>query len=83
MPKKSSPSPSPDLTFEQAFAELEKIVAQLEQGSLSLDDSLALFERGQALAAQCAELLNAAELKIKQLSPEGELADFDPEEAPP
>ncbi|MBI4771850.1 MAG: exodeoxyribonuclease VII small subunit [Chloroflexi bacterium] len=80
MPKKSPPSPSPDLTFEQAFAELEKIVAQLEQGSLSLDDSLALFERGQALAAQCAELLNAAELKIKQLSPEGELADFDPEE---
>ncbi|MBI3177533.1 MAG: exodeoxyribonuclease VII small subunit, partial [Chloroflexi bacterium] len=60
MPKKSSPSPSPDLTCAQAFAELEKIVAQLEQGSLSLDDSLALFERGQAVAARCAELLNAA-----------------------
>lgn len=78
MPKKTT-SPEPALTFEQAFAELEEIVARLESADLSLDDSLALFEKGQALAAQCAQLLEAAELKVKQLSPSGELEDFDPQ----
>jgi exodeoxyribonuclease VII small subunit len=72
--------PSPELTFEQAFAELEEIVARLESADLSLDDSLALFEKGQALAAQCAKLLEAAELKVKQLSPDGDLEEFDSQE---
>jgi exodeoxyribonuclease VII small subunit len=65
-----------DVPFEQAFKELEKIVAQLEEGKLSLDESLALFERGQALAAHCGALLGAAELKIRKLLPQGELTDF-------
>ena len=76
MPKKST-SPEPALTFEQAFAQLEEIVARLESAELSLDDSLALFEKGQTLAAQCAGLLATAELKVKQLSPDGDLEDFD------
>ncbi len=76
MPKKSAPPP-PELTFEQAFAELEKIVEKLESGELSLDDSLALFERGQTLATLCGALLEAAELKVKQLAPDGRLEDFD------
>ena len=79
MPKKSSSS-EPELTFEQAFAQLEEIVARLESAELSLDDSLALFERGQALAAHCAKLLDAAELKVKQLAPGGELEEFEPPE---
>ena len=79
MPRKSS-TPDSDLAFEQAFAQLEGIVARLESAELSLDDSLALFERGQALAAHCARLLDAAELKVKQLSPSGGLEDFTPEE---
>jgi exodeoxyribonuclease VII small subunit len=79
MPKKSTPA-TPSLTFEQAFAQLEEIVARLESADLSLDESLALFERGQALAAQCARLLEAAELKVKQLTPGGDLEDFDPAE---
>lgn len=78
MPKKTS-SPS-EPTFEQAFKELESIIAKLESGELSLDESLALFERGQALAKQCGALLDAAELKVKQLSPDGELEDFSEEE---
>ncbi len=78
MPKKSLPPA--ELTFEQAFAELEKIVERLESGELSLDDSLALFERGQTLAALCGALLDAAELKVKQLAPGGELEDLDAEE---
>jgi exodeoxyribonuclease VII small subunit len=68
-----------NLTFEEAFAELEATVAQLERGDLSLEDSLALFERGQALAARCGQQLDAAELKVRQLLPEGqgETAPFD------
>jgi exodeoxyribonuclease VII small subunit len=79
MPKKSAVS-STELTFEQAFAQLEEIVEKLESTELSLDESVALFERGQTLAAQCAKLLDAAELKVKQLMPSGDLEDFDPED---
>jgi exodeoxyribonuclease VII small subunit len=79
MPKKAATS-STELTFEQAFAQLEEIVEKLESSELSLDESVALFERGQALAAQCAKLLDAAELKVKQLMPSGDLEDFEPED---
>ena len=77
---KKTLTPAAELTFEQAFAQLEEIVARLESAELSLDDSLALFERGQALAAHCAKLLDAAELKVKQLAPGGELEEFEPPE---
>ena len=53
-----------DLTFEQAFAELEESVRTLENGELPLEESLALYERGQELAAYCAKMLDEAELKI-------------------
>lgn len=61
-----------DMTFEEAFSELEEVVNRLEVGGLPLEDSLALFERGQTLAAHCSELLDEAELKVKQITPEGE-----------
>jgi exodeoxyribonuclease VII small subunit len=67
-----------DLTFEQAFTELEETVGKLEAGGLALEESLALFERGQALAAHCGTQLDEAELKIKQLTPAGD-ATFDQE----
>ena len=59
------------MTYEQAFAELEEIVRKLEAGGLALEESLALFERGQALAAHCNAQLDQAELTIKQLTPTG------------
>lgn len=64
------------LTFEQALTELEGIVNRLEAGGLALEESLTLFERGQAVAAYCNTQLDKAELKIKVLTPEGE-APFD------
>ena len=64
-------APTSDLPFEQAFQELDAIVKQLEAGELPLDESLALYERGQALAARCQSLLETAELKIQTLTPEG------------
>jgi len=66
------------LTFEQAFAELEETVRKLEAGGLALEESLALFERGQALAAHCNAQLDQAELQVRQLSPEG-VVPFEPE----
>lgn len=72
---KSEPKPVEELTFEEAYAELEKIVAGLEAGEGPLEGSMAAFTRGQALVKRCAELLDGAELRVKQVSGET-LADF-------
>lgn len=63
-------TPVEELTYEQAFNELEAIVAALESEEHSLENALALFERGQSLAHQCTQRLDAAELKVQQLSGE-------------
>jgi exodeoxyribonuclease VII small subunit len=55
------------LGFDQALAELQKTVAELEAGGLPLERSLALYERGVALHERCARLLTDAELRLKQL----------------
>ncbi|NIS79928.1 MAG: exodeoxyribonuclease VII small subunit [Anaerolineales bacterium] len=77
---------SPDkMTYEEAFEELEAIVEQLNSGELPLEQSLSLFERGQALAARCSELLDQAELKLRQLVPDETQGyietDFEPDDA--
>ncbi len=69
--------PVEQLTYEQAFSQLEEIVSVLESDEHSLELALALFERGQTLAHYCANLLDQAELKVQQLSAE-ELVDFTP-----
>ncbi len=79
MPKSSSPKPIEELNYEAAFKELETIVAALENEQRSLDESMSLYERGQALVKRCAELLDKAELKVKQLSG-GDVIDFAEEE---
>ena len=68
MPKSSSPKPVENLDYEAAFSELQTIVDSLENEQRSLEESMSLFERGQALVKRCAELLEKAELKVKQLS---------------
>ncbi len=55
------------LSFEDAYAQLEKIVEQLETSSLPLEESLTLFEEGQRLSAYCQQLLDKAELRVSQL----------------
>ncbi len=65
------------LTYEQAFEELEKVVSALEVEQKSLEKSLALFERGQELSKHCIKLLDEAELKVQQLTEEGELEAFE------
>lgn len=56
------------LSFEEAFEQLEQLVETLEAGELSLEESLATFERGQALAERCGQLLQKAELKLRELT---------------
>jgi len=65
---KTQIEPIDKLTYEQAYAELETVVSALETGEQSLDNALALFERGQALTRRCVELLDKAELKVRKLS---------------
>ena len=67
--------PVESLTYEQALAELEALVAALEGEQQTLTEALALFERGQALVKHCATLLDQAELKVQQLTSDG-LSDF-------
>jgi exodeoxyribonuclease VII small subunit len=58
-----------NLSFEKAFKELKETVRRLEEGDLTLDKSITLFERGQALARHCGEKLDKAELRVSQLVP--------------
>jgi exodeoxyribonuclease VII small subunit len=69
---KRAVKPPADLTYEQAFEELEAVVRQLEAGEGSLEEALALFERGQLLADRCSELLHGAELKLQELISEAD-----------
>lgn len=57
-----------NMTFEQAMTRLEQIVATLESGRCTLDDSLTLFEEGTKLTAYCAEQIKSAEQKIIKLT---------------
>jgi exodeoxyribonuclease VII small subunit len=57
-----------NLTFEQAFRELDQVVQELENGDLSLEQSMTLFERGMTLAKLCETKLDEAEQKVSQLT---------------
>ena len=56
-----------DLAFDAALAQLAEVVARLEAGGLPLETSIALYERGVALHARCARLLDDAELRVQRL----------------
>ena len=56
-----------DLSYEQALAELETIVAALEQGDVALEKSIEIYSRGEALKGHCEKLLNVAEAKVEKI----------------
>jgi exodeoxyribonuclease VII small subunit len=72
-----SPVNVQDLSYEQALAELEKLLSSLEGESTDLEGMMALFERGKALISRCQELLDKAELKVRQLTANGEITDLE------
>jgi exodeoxyribonuclease VII small subunit len=55
------------LNFEKALSDLEKLVEDMEQGDLSLEESLKHFEKGIALTTECQKTLQKAELKVQEL----------------
>jgi len=57
-----------ELTFEQAYQELERVVEQLEAGDLTLDRSLELFERGMQLAKLCESQLDQAQQRVSRIT---------------
>jgi len=61
------PTGDAGLTFEAAFESLQETIGQLERGGLPLDAAIAAFERGMALAGYCAEILEAAELRVTRV----------------
>lgn len=60
-------TPVAEMSFEQAMAELEQVVTQLDRGEVPLDKSIALYERGAQLKAHCEARLKEAEEKVEQL----------------
>lgn len=69
------------LDYEAAVAELESLVERLEQGDISLEESLKLYESGVLLTRDCQEALQKAEQKVQMLlqqSGQANLVDFDP-----
>jgi exodeoxyribonuclease VII small subunit len=77
-PAADSAAPTPIAEFERSLDELESLVARLEKGDLSLDESLATFERGIALYRGCHSALEQAELRVRLL-----MDPADPESARP
>jgi exodeoxyribonuclease VII small subunit len=77
-------TPIDQLPFDEALAELQRTVAELEAGGQPLEQALALHERGAALIEHCNKLLSDAELRMKQLvarSSGVEAVDVRPEDA--
>jgi exodeoxyribonuclease VII small subunit len=80
MPSPDPPNPppvAPGLTFEQALAELEALVARMEDGKLPLEESLAAYQRGAELIRHCESKLADAQARIAILDGET-LREFDP-----
>lgn len=80
MSEEDSNQPDSLRDFEQSLNELETLVEALEQGNIGLQEALSKFERGVALARSCQDALKTAELRIAQLSREGDsdtVTDFD------
>ncbi|MBN8186990.1 MAG: exodeoxyribonuclease VII small subunit [Salipiger thiooxidans] len=63
-----SDTPVEEMSFEQAMAELEQVVGQLERGEVPLDQSIALYERGAKLKARCEKKLKDAEEKVAAIT---------------
>ena len=65
-----------NMTFEQAMTRLEDIVKKLEDHTVSLDDSVALFQEGVQLSKFCSDKLSSVEEKVSQIMIDGELKEF-------
>lgn len=83
MARKTASEPSPVTDFEASLDELEQLVEKMEHGDMSLEDSLAAYERGVGLYRRCQTALEQAELRVKLLSDPQEPASAEPFAAAP
>ncbi|MGI9378943.1 MAG: exodeoxyribonuclease VII small subunit [Methyloligellaceae bacterium] len=72
MAKAASNSDIKDMSFEMALKELEQIVGRLERGDVELEESIAIYERGEALRARCDGLLKQAEARVEKITLDSE-----------
>jgi exodeoxyribonuclease VII small subunit len=85
----TNPDPAPAdiaaLPFERALEELEAIVRRLERGDVPLEDSIAIYERGEALKKHCEALLKRAEARIEKITvgPDGQATGATPLDVEP
>lgn len=68
MPSKDAPGPSPVADFEHSLDALEQLVERMEQGEMSLEESLAAYERGVGLYRRCQTALEEAEMRVRLLT---------------
>ena len=68
MPRKDTQEPSPVADFERSLDALEQLVEKMEQGDLSLDESLAAYEEGVGLYRRCQTALEEAEMRVRLLT---------------
>ena len=66
-----------ELSYEGSFRQLEQVLGRLEQTDLPLEEALALYEKGAALAALCSKKLEEAELRVRQWQASGETKSFE------
>jgi exodeoxyribonuclease VII small subunit len=78
MPSKAAPDPSPVADFETSLDALEQLVEKMEHGDMSLEESLAAYERGVGLYRHCQSALEQAELRVRLLSDPQEPASAEP-----
>ena len=65
-----------ELSYEESYAQLQTLLERLEAADLPLADSLNLYESGMMLAARCGELLEEAELRVRQWQPDGTVTEL-------
>jgi len=83
MARKPAEEPSPVADFEASLDQLEQLVGRMEQGDMSLEESLAAYERGVGLYRRCQAALEQAELRVRLLSDPDHPASAEPFPASP
>ena len=74
--KKTETLPEGQISLEDSFAELEAIIAKMEQPDVTLDESFSLYKNGVERLKPCNERLDAVEKKMQVIEPDGTLGDF-------
>lgn len=76
MAEKATQDPMQEMTVEESFAELDRLVQQMESGNTSLEESFQLYAKGMQLLKNCNEKIDLVEKKMLQISEDGKLIEF-------